>query len=87
MTTKEKTMKPPLLPHALHQEFPEFADKIQALKQSDMQFTRLLSKHDAIDAEITKVEEKLITMTDEALHHLKQERLLLKDQLYQQLIR
>jgi uncharacterized protein YdcH (DUF465 family) len=87
MKIEEKIMKPPLLPHALHQEFPEFAEKIQALKQSDVQFARLLSKHDAVDTQITKVEEKLLTITDEALHHLKQERLLLKDQLYQQLVR
>lgn len=79
-------MKPALLSHALDQEFPAFAEKIQDLNEKNRYFSRLLRKHDAVDKKITQVEEKQIVISEEALHHLKQERLLLKDRLYQRFL-
>ena len=76
-------MQSSMLSHALVVEFPELLERIHFLKANDHHFARLLEEHDAVDQRITRDEEKLEPLSDETLHELKQQRLKLKDELYQ----
>ena len=75
-------MQSNLLSHVLAVEFPELAETIAALKNGNPHFAQLLSAHDELDLQITKDEEGLEVMGDDALHLLKQRRAKLKDELY-----
>lgn len=71
-----------LLPHALNREFPELADAVSRLKETDLHFAHLLKLHDAADDQITKDELGVAPMGDTSLEDLKKQRLHLKDELY-----
>ena len=75
-----------LLPHALNREFPELADVIAALKETDLHFVHLLKQHDLVDDQITKDEMGVAPMGDTSLEDLKKQRVQLKDQLYRMAI-
>lgn len=75
-------MRSDLLPHALNREFPELADAVAHLKETDLHFVHLLKLHDAADDQITKDETGVARMGDTALEVLKKQRLHLKDELY-----
>ena len=75
-------MRSDLLPHALNREFPELADAVARLKETDLHFAHLLKLHDAADDEIIKDETGVARMGDVALEVLKKQRLHLKDELY-----
>lgn len=71
-----------LLPHALNREFPELADAVAHLRETDLHFAHLLKQHDAADDQITKDEMGVAPMGDTTLEGLKKQRLHLKDELY-----
>lgn len=75
-------MQSSLLSHSLAIEFPELAPAIHRLKAENAHFVRLLAEHDDIDQRILRDEQKIEVLNDETLHELKQQRLLLKDELY-----
>ena len=75
-----------LLSHKLSVEFPELADTIASLKENNAHFVKLLDEHTDLDKQITKDEEGLKAISDDALHTLKQQRAKLKDVLYQMAI-
>lgn len=75
-------MRSELLPHALNREFPELADVIARLKETDLHFAHLLKQHDAVDDQITNDEMGVAPMGDTTLEVLKKQRLHLKDELY-----
>ena len=75
-------MQSSMLSHSLAVEFPEIAKAIHDLKMNNKHFANLLERHDAIDMQITRDEEKLEPLSDDKLHELKQQRLVLKDELY-----
>ena len=75
-------MRSDLLPHALSREFPELANAVAHLKESDAHFAHLLKKHDAIDEQVTADETGVAPMGDVELEGLKKQRLHLKDELY-----
>lgn len=75
-----------LLPHALNREFPELADVVAALKETDLHFVHLLKQHDLVDDQITKDEMGVAPMGDTSLEDLKKQRVQLKDQLYRMAI-
>jgi uncharacterized protein len=79
-------MQSDLLPHALNREFPELADIVARLKDTDLHFAHLLRQHDAADDQITKDEMGVAPMGDTALEDLKKQRLHLKDELYRMAI-
>lgn len=74
-------MKTNLLSHNLALEFPELAEAIHHLKTSDAHFQKLMHDHDQVDMQITKSEEGLEFLTDEAMKELKIKRLHLKESL------
>ncbi len=71
--------------HDLHHEFPEFSERIHALKMNDHHFARLFEEYHAINREILRIEEGVENTTDEYLEDLKKKRLSHKDQLYKML--
>ena len=75
-------MQSSMLSHSLAVEFPELVQVIHDLKMNDKHFANLLERHDAIDMQITRDEEKLEPLSDDKLHALKQPSLMLKDELY-----
>jgi uncharacterized protein YdcH (DUF465 family) len=72
----------PIEPHDLHREFPEYAELIHKLKESDKHFRRLFDQYHEIDHEVHRVEKSGIS-SDEYAETCKKKRLLLKDQLFE----
>lgn len=72
-------------PHELHDEFPEFADKMHKLKVSDPHYAGLADEYHEINREIHRLENG-----DEHLSHFDEEqirkkRMVLKDEIYKYL--
>lgn len=70
------------LPHDLHDSFPQYAEKIDALKASDADFARLLSEYDAVNEEVHLAETR--EKPTDQLHEeeLKKKRVHLRDEIY-----
>ena len=68
-------------PHAIHEEFPNDADRIHALKVSDAHFARLMEEYDAINDEVAGAESRQPPMTEEAEVELRKKRAALKDEI------
>lgn len=62
--------------------FPEYRDQIAQLKISDLNFVRLFEKHNALDQKIRHMEAHIEPGSHEEIEHLKKEKLLIKDALY-----
>ena len=62
--------------------FPEYRQQIAQLKLSNLNFVRLFDKHNALDQKIRHMEAHLEPGTHEEIEHLKKEKLLTKDALY-----
>lgn len=69
------------VPHELHEELPEFAERIHALKLSDAHFARLAERHHELNRAIHRAEALVEPMDDMALETLKKERLALLDEI------
>lgn len=72
-----------MLSHDLHQEFPQFREKIDHLMATDPNFARLYDQYIDLDNEITQAEDGTIPLDDFTLETLKKKRLKIKDELYQ----
>lgn len=68
--------------HDLHHEFPEFKDKIHALKTGNTHFAKLFDEYHAVDREVRRIEQETEIAGDAALENFKKKRLQLKDQLF-----
>ncbi len=67
--------------HQLVEEFPQYKDKIHALKTSDNHFLRFFDEYHEVNREIHRVEASGINISDEHFEDLKKKRLSLKDEL------
>ena len=69
-------------PHEIAEEFPDFAEKIHALKQTDSHFAGLVDKYHEINRAIHRAE-TLVEPTD-GLHEaeMRKERVALKDEIW-----
>ncbi|TRW98455.1 DUF465 domain-containing protein [Paracoccus sp. M683] len=68
-------------PHAIHEEFPDDAQKIHDLKLSNNHFARLLEEYDEVNDKVHSAESYNPPITDEAEKQLRQQRAHLKDQI------
>ncbi|MEO8002548.1 MAG: YdcH family protein [Arenimonas sp.] len=68
--------------HPLILEFPEFREKIHALKISDKHFSNLFEEYEIVDKAVVRIENGIEPNTDSYLEEQKKNRLHLKDQLY-----
>lgn len=73
--------------HSLIDEFPSFKEKIIALSSTNEVFGDDAKRYHELDKEIRALELDNAPIGDEALHKLKQERAILKDALYSQLLK
>ncbi len=68
--------------------FPEYRDLITELKQTDTHFQRLFEQHNALDEEITNLENDPVAgHRHDDIEKKKKEKLHLKDELYQILLK
>lgn len=67
--------------------FPEYRELITKLKHSDLHFTNLFDKHNAVDQKIKNLEAGIEHATHEEIESLKKEKLYLKDELYAILVK
>lgn len=71
--------------HELHDEFPEYKEKIHALKTGDRHFARLFDEYHVVNREIHRHEVNGIDIADDALETMKKNWLKLKDELFKML--
>ncbi|EIC21232.1 YdcH family protein [Thiorhodovibrio frisius] len=71
--------------HDLIHEFPDLVGKIDAMRESDVDFAADMDRYDALDERVRRLEELGTPVADETIEDLKKERLLLKDRLYARL--
>jgi len=69
--------------HDISHEFPEYRRTLDHLRASDKQFDALVAKHDYIDDEIRRLEERQLPISDTEIEKMKFERAALKDKTYQ----
>lgn len=69
-------------PHELHEEFPDFAEKIHELKTSNNHFGRLSEEYHKLNRDIHRAETDIEPTTDEHLEDMKKQRLTLKDEIF-----
>lgn len=68
--------------HDLAHEFPEFKQRIHALKQTSAEFRQLYEDYAALTREIYRIEQDIETPSDDYTEELKRRRVRLKDRLY-----
>ena len=68
-------------PHTLHEEFPADAQKISALKASDVHFAGLLIEYDVVNDKVHRSEARLDLLTEGEEETLRKVRSRLKDQI------
>ena len=67
--------------------FPEYRELISQLKHQDRHFQQLFDRHNALDQQIQNIEKHILPGTPQEIETLKKEKLHLKDQLYQVLVK
>lgn len=68
--------------HELVNEFPEYKQVIQQLKQTDAHFTKLYNQYTAVTEKVSRMEKEFETVSDAVMEQAKKERLKLKDELF-----
>ena len=69
-------------PHELHEEFPEFAEKISELKVSDAHVARLAEEYHEVNRDVHRAETNVEPTSDLAEVDMRKKRAALKDQIY-----
>ncbi|MEI8037860.1 MAG: DUF465 domain-containing protein [Verrucomicrobiota bacterium] len=68
--------------HDISHEFPEWRRMLDSLRASDKHFDALVAKHDHLDDEIRRLEERQLPISDTEIEKMKFQRAALKDQAY-----
>lgn len=69
-------------PHELAQDFPEFTDKLQALKENDGHFARLADEYHQINRAVHRAETNVEPVEELAEVEMRKKRAALKDEIY-----
>ncbi|MEP3330569.1 DUF465 domain-containing protein [Sedimentitalea sp.] len=69
-------------PHELHEEFPDKAEQIQELKQSDAHFARLADEYHEVNRAVHRAETNVEPIEELAEVELRKQRAMLKDQIW-----
>ena len=69
-------------PHELHEEFPEHAEKLTALKTSNAHFAKLADEYHEINRQVHRAETNVEPMDGLAEGELRKKRSALKDEIY-----
>lgn len=73
--------------HSLLCEFPNQKETILKLQSSDESFADEMKQYDALDKEIRGLELRDSPISDEDMHKLKHDRSVMKDDLYQRILK
>ncbi|MFN7101790.1 MAG: YdcH family protein [Pseudorhizobium sp.] len=74
-------------PHEIHDEFPEYGDKMHALKVSDAHFAQLLEDYRDVNRAIHRAETEVEPVADPYMEDMRKRRMVLKDEIYGMLTR
>lgn len=69
-------------PHELAADLPEYAEKIQALKESDAHFAKLYDAYHEVNRKVHRAETDVEPLGDDEMEELRKQRMTLKDELY-----
>lgn len=69
-------------PHELTEDFPELAEKISELKQSDAHFAKLYDAYHEVNRQVHRAETDVEPTGDDEMEAMRKERMKLKDELY-----
>ena len=72
-------------PHELHEEFPDKAEKISELKQSNAHFAKLADEYHVINRQVHRAETNIEPMDNLAETDLRKRRAALKDEIWSML--
>ena len=72
-------------PHELAEEFPESADHMSTLKQSDAHFAKLFEDYHEVNRAVHRAETNVEPTSDEHMNMMRKQRMALKDQIAQYL--
>ena len=67
--------------------FPEYRDLISRLKNEDRHFERLFNEHNDLDEKIIELEKHISPVGEVEIETLKKQKLALKDEIYQILLK
>ncbi len=73
------------VPHEIAEEFPEYKERIHALKINDAHFARLFDEYHELNREIHRIEAAGVNVSDTEFERLKLVRVRLKDEIYESL--
>lgn len=68
--------------HELAEDFPEYQQRIEQLRASDPEFSRLFDAYNQVNTEVVRTEQGYENHADDYLEGLKMKRIELKDQIY-----
>jgi uncharacterized protein len=69
-------------PHELAEEFPEFVEKMRALKLGNAHFSKLADAYHEVNRAIHRSEAEVEPLSDETETAMRRQRMLLKDEIY-----
>ncbi|WP_299689113.1 YdcH family protein [uncultured Tateyamaria sp.] len=69
-------------PHELASDFPEHAERISELRQSDAHFARLVDKYHGLNRDVHRAETDVEPVSDTHMADMRKERMTLKDEIY-----
>ena len=69
------------VPHELSEEFPNEADRLHELRQSDSRAARLMDEYHEVNREIHRLETRVETASDAHEAELRKRRMALKDEV------
>lgn len=69
-------------PHELAEEFPEYAEKMSELKQSDAHFAKLADEYHEINRAVHRAETDVEPTDDLNMAAMRKQRMVLKDQIW-----
>ncbi|MCT4555631.1 MAG: YdcH family protein [Pelagimonas sp.] len=69
-------------PHELAEEFPEFVEKMSAMKQSDAHFAKLADQYHDVNRQVHRAETNVEPIEQLAEEQLRKQRAALKDEIY-----
>jgi uncharacterized protein YdcH (DUF465 family) len=68
-------------PHELHEEFPDQADKMHQLKETDAHFANLFDAYHTVNRAVHRAETNVEPTDDLNMAQMRKERMALKDQI------
>ena len=72
-------------PHELHEEFPEYAEKMSALKTGNAHFAKLFDEYHEVNRAVHRAETNVEPTDDFNENEMRKKRAALKDEIYKML--